>query len=241
MSRLVRARAAQPEVRAAGLPDQLDIGCELVRPDFDAMAAMEARFYGEDLITPAQEAWHWYERHPFTTLAARDAQGSIAGFVNLFPVSEAVYEGLLAGTFNDADLTADDVVDPWAAHPALGESRDAHVASALAACASTPPPARLPFARHAPDPARTRPLHMLLSCVVVDIPWQGSGLAYRLVARAAAQYADVAPRILDVLIDTATPAGAKLARNLGFVPLCASDHGTLVWRCGWRAFVRRLR
>ncbi len=81
---------------------------------------------------------------------------------------------------------------------------------------------------------------MFLSCVVVDSPWQGSGLAYRLVARAAAQYADVSPRIRDVVIDTATPAGAKLARNLGFVPVCATDHATLVWRCSWQAFLRRL-
>ena len=216
-------RAALPAGgREARLADP-DIGCALARPDFDAMAAMEARFYGEDLITPAQEAWRWYERHPFTALAARDALGRIAGFVNLFPVRAAVYEALLAGAFNDADLTADDVADPWQVAPA----------GARRACPCPAPDL-------ADAPARPPALHMLLSCVVVDAPWQGGGLAYRLVARAAAQYADVAPRISDVLIDTATPAGAKFARNLGFVPLCASDHGTLVWRCGWQAFLYRL-
>ena len=245
MSRPARSRTAlQAGGRAARLTDP-DIGCALARPDFDAMAAMEARFYGEDLITPAQEAWRWYERHPFTTLACRAARGRIAGFVNLFPVREGVWEQLLLGALNDADLMADDVVDPWeGAAPALGEESVAHHAGACADRAVMPAQGGLACARPAPDladaPARLPALHIFLSCVVVDTPWQGGGLAYRLVAHAAAQYADVAPRVSDVLVDTATPAGAKLAHNLGFVPLCASDHGTLVWRCGWQALLRGL-
>ncbi len=215
-------------------PPALGIASPLGRADFDDMAAMEARFYGEDLITPAQEAWRWYERYPFTTLACREACGRIAGFVNLFPVREAVWEWLLRGAFNDADLTVDDVADPWeTAGCAVPASSLAPAGwSGPAVFSGRPVSASLTI----PAPA----LHMLLSCVVVDSPWQGSGLAYRLVARAAAQYADVFPRIHDVVIDTATPAGAKLARNLGFVPMCATDHATLVWRCSWQAFLRRL-
>ena len=177
----------------------------LARADFDAMAAMEARFYGEDLITPAEESWNWYERYPFTIVTARGEQGEIAGFVNLFPVSDDVHAALLAGAFNDANLTVDDVVDLWA---------------------------------RAADSA---PLHMFLSCVVVDTPWQGSGLAYRLVAQAAAQYADFAARIADVTIDTATPDGAGLAHNLGFTPDCPSDHGTQIWQSTWENFLAHIR
>lgn len=177
----------------------------LVRADFDAMAAMEARFYGEDLITPAEESWNWYERYLFTIVAARGEQGEIAGFVNLFPVSDDVHAALLAGAFNDANLTVDDVVDPWA----QGSGDDA--------------------------------LHMFLSCVVVDTPWQGSGLAYCLVARAAEQYAQFAARIADVTIDTATPDGAGLARNLGFAPVCPSDHGTQIWQSTWENFLAHIR
>ncbi len=177
----------------------------LARADFDAMAAMEARFYGGDLITPAEESWNWYERYPFTIVAARGEQGEIAGFVNLFPVSESVHVALLAGAFNDANLTTDDVVDPWA------------------------------------QGADSAPLHMFLSCVVVDTPWQGSGLAYRLVAQAAAQYADFAAHIADVTIDTATPDGAGLARNLGFTPVCPSDHGTQIWQSTWENFLAHIR
>lgn len=184
-----------------------DLKCNgsLACADFDAMAAMEARFYGEDLITPAEESWNWYERYPFTIVTARGERGEIAGFVNLFPVSEDVHATLLTGAFNDANLTVDDVVDPWA--QGSGDSA----------------------------------LHMFLSCVVVDTPWQGSGLAYRLVAQAAAQYADFAAHIADVTIDTATPDGAGLARNLGFAPVCPSDHGTQIWQSTWDNFLAHIR
>ncbi len=249
---------------------ELCVGCALGRADFDAMAAMEARFYGEDLITPAQEAWRWYERYPFTTLAGRDACGRIAGFINLFPVREPVYEALIAGVFNDAELSVEDVESPCPARADQGECGGAAASGVASGPAIThasgfapgPTIARAPGAVPvlvaapvlratpasgaafapgsalvcAPAPA----LHMLLSCVVVDTPWQGSGLAYRLAVAAATQYEGVAPRIQDVVIDTATPAGAKFARNLGFVPICTSDHGTMVWRCSWRAFTGRL-
>ena len=177
----------------------------LARADFDAMAAMEARFYGEDLITPAEESWNWYERCPFTIVTARSERGEIAGFVNLFPVSDDVHAALLAGAFNDANLTTDDVVDPWA----QGSGDDA--------------------------------LHMFLSCVVVNTAWQGSGLAYLLVARAAEQYAQFAARIADVTIDTATPDGAGLARNLGFTSVCPSDHGTQIWQSTWENVLAHIR
>ena len=185
--------------------DSFSADTTLTRADFDAMAAMEARFYGEDLITPAEESWHWYERYPFTIVAARGEQGEVAGFVNLFPVSEGVHAAILDGAFNDANLTTDDVVDPWA------------------------------------QGADSAPLHMFLSCVVVDTPWQGSGLAYRLVARAAEQYAEFASRIADVAIDTATPDGAGLARNLGFTLVRPSDHGTQIWQSTWENFIAHIR
>lgn len=83
----------------------------LVRADFDAMARLEARFYGEEFITPAEESYAWYVRHLHSVVAARTPCGcGIAGFVNLFPVRPGVGEALLAGRFNDAGLVADDIV-----------------------------------------------------------------------------------------------------------------------------------
>ena len=77
---------------------------------FDQMFQMEQQFYGSDHITPAEEAFAWYQRFPYTVVAAED-HGRIAGFVNLFPVCDAVLNQLRQGTFNDRDLTVDQIVD----------------------------------------------------------------------------------------------------------------------------------
>ena len=203
---------------------ELELGCSLVRADFDAMARLEASFYGEDLITPAEEAWHWYQAFPFTTFAARDVScegdgarndddarddaelGAIVGFVNLFPVRREVFEATLAGAFNDADLLASDVENPF------GPS----------------------------DAGPDAPLNMLLSCAVVEPAWQKTGLAYRLLAGAAAQFASAIRPIASVVIDTATDDGARFARRLGFAPVRPTDHGTYVWVHTWEGMLAAL-
>lgn len=83
----------------------------LTMADFEAMEALEAACYGTAYITPAAEAYAWYCRDPRTTVAAADAAGMIVGFVNLFPVRRQVFAALLAGTFNDSNLTADDIAE----------------------------------------------------------------------------------------------------------------------------------
>lgn len=76
---------------------------------FEEMEQLELACYGEEYITPAAEVYAWYLAAPDTTVALADAAGRIAGFINLFPITERVHRGLLAGTFNDRDLTAADV------------------------------------------------------------------------------------------------------------------------------------
>ena len=84
---------------------------ELTEQHFEQMAALEKKYYAEDCITPPAEAYRWYRKYPSTTIAA--AMGDdIVAFVNLFPVKQAVYEELKAGTFNDHTLTLDELVDP---------------------------------------------------------------------------------------------------------------------------------
>lgn len=80
----------------------------LTPEDFVCMEALEARCYGRDHISPADEAYRWYQAYPDSTVAI--FSGSfLAGFINLFPVTQAVSEGLLNGTFNDRDLTLNDI------------------------------------------------------------------------------------------------------------------------------------
>ena len=90
----------------------------LTLADFEEMAVLEARAYSNDFIAPAAEAHAWYVRFPYTTVAMGFEEGGerrIAGFVNLFPVVDEVFEALRAGTFNDAELTVDQIVDVEAA------------------------------------------------------------------------------------------------------------------------------
>lgn len=81
----------------------------LTLADFRAMEALEASCYDAAYITPAAEAYAWYCRDPRTTVAAKDGAGALAGFVNLFPVPERVFAALLAGTYADSGMTADDL------------------------------------------------------------------------------------------------------------------------------------
>lgn len=82
----------------------------LTLEDFRAMEALERRCYAEEHIAPAERAFEWYCRYPYTAVAAADGEG-LAGFVNLFPVHRHVYSALLAGTFDDSFMTADDIAD----------------------------------------------------------------------------------------------------------------------------------
>ena len=82
----------------------------LTHEHFEQMMDLEKQYYSEEYITPAEEAFRWYQHYPFTIVAAGNEK-EIAGFVNLFPVTEEVFESLKAGKFNDHNLTFKDIVD----------------------------------------------------------------------------------------------------------------------------------
>lgn len=76
---------------------------ELSYRQFEEMEAMEKRYYAAEFITPASEAWKWYQEYPLSTIAAQ-VDEKIIGFVNLFPVKSEIYLLLRAGRFNDSLL-----------------------------------------------------------------------------------------------------------------------------------------
>lgn len=104
---------------AAGPVGGLHVLASLDMARFEEMERLEASCYGPEFIAPAAEAYAWYLRLPDSTIALGDGSGAVAGFVNMFPVTDEVYRGLRAGTFNDAGLKASDVVD--AARLSTGE------------------------------------------------------------------------------------------------------------------------
>ena len=87
---------------------------ELSYAHFAQMAQLELQFYGEEFITPPHEAHKWYQRYPYTVVAAAH-NDKIVGFVNLFPVKKHIADALRAGVFNDHFLTLDGVEDIYAA------------------------------------------------------------------------------------------------------------------------------
>lgn len=101
--------------------DGVRIETDLTYGHFEQMEALEARSYGSEFIAPASEAWAWYQCHPASVTAAVDAtSGAVVGFANLFAVEKPVFDALLAGTFNDATLTADQILPlPRAGEPPL--------------------------------------------------------------------------------------------------------------------------
>lgn len=76
---------------------------------FRQMEALEAACYSADFIAPADEAYAWYCAHPHSVVAAVES-GRVAGFVNLLPVRPELFERTLAGAFNDAGMTAGDIL-----------------------------------------------------------------------------------------------------------------------------------
>lgn len=78
--------------------------------DFKQMELLERKYYDEEFITPYHEAYNWYEKYSFSIIAL-EYKGEIAGFINLFPVTNQVFDQIISGTYNDRLLTADDIVD----------------------------------------------------------------------------------------------------------------------------------
>lgn len=84
------------------------------------------------------------------------------------------------------------------------------------------------------------PLHMFLSCVLVEPAYREQGLTRRLLAKAAAQYAAVRHRCTAVVTDNVTEEGERFSQRYGFRLLCHSDHGSAVYALSWAEFERAL-
>lgn len=87
----------------------MNVKRELVLDDFMQMYHLEALYYTEEHITPAEESYRWYQQHPYSVCALEEA-GEIVAFINLFPIGEDLFERIQSGEYNDKDLKAEDIV-----------------------------------------------------------------------------------------------------------------------------------
>lgn len=88
----------------------MNIKTTLSLADFAQMESMEKEYYGPEFITDYNEAFDWYTRFSFTTMAIED-QGRIVGFLDLFPITQETFDLISQGIFNDKNLTAYNIMD----------------------------------------------------------------------------------------------------------------------------------
>lgn len=87
----------------------MNIKTELTMADFVQMEELEKRYYTEEHITPAAEAYEWYIHRPYSILAL-EQDDCIIGFMNLFPVRQEIFAQIEKGSFNDKYLTYEDII-----------------------------------------------------------------------------------------------------------------------------------
>lgn len=84
-------------------------------------------------------------------------------------------------------------------------------------------------------PLTATPLHMFLSCVVVDKDYQRRGIARQLLRAAVQPY--IGLPCLRVITDNVTAGGEHLSRRLGFTHLGHSDHDSEIYEQAWTDFL----
>ena len=50
---------------------------KLTFEDFEKMHSLENKFYDEEFITPAEEAYEWYVKYPYSVTVAKDGEESL--------------------------------------------------------------------------------------------------------------------------------------------------------------------
>ncbi len=79
---------------------------DLTLEDYREMQGLEADYYTEDYITPAEEAARWAGHNPWAGVVLT-CGNEIVGFLDVLPVGESVFNQIAAGTLNDREMTTE--------------------------------------------------------------------------------------------------------------------------------------
>ncbi|MGL5650070.1 MAG: hypothetical protein ACRDDY_19745 [Clostridium sp.] len=82
----------------------------LKEEDFKVMKKLEAKYYDGEFITPYEEAYRWYMTYEYS-IRCVECDGKVVGFINMFPISDKVYDLLKVGKFNDKYLKLEDLIN----------------------------------------------------------------------------------------------------------------------------------
>lgn len=83
----------------------------LSKKNFSEMYEIERYYYSEEFITSAEESYLWYKFKPNSICAIAD-NGIIIGFMNLFPISEEIYNQIKRGVYQDSKMTYKEILEP---------------------------------------------------------------------------------------------------------------------------------
>lgn len=89
----------------------LKIKKRLSKKNFIEMYEIERYYYSEEFITPAEESYLWYKFKANSICAIAD-NGIIVGFMNLFPISEEIYNQIKRGVYQDSKMTYKEILEP---------------------------------------------------------------------------------------------------------------------------------
>ncbi|MEG0663134.1 MAG: GNAT family N-acetyltransferase, partial [Anaerovoracaceae bacterium] len=67
-------------------------------------------------ISPYEEAYGWYQQYPWYNVVLEE-DDKIVAFLELFPMTETLYQAYRSGCFDDDGLSAEDIVDIFSAEP----------------------------------------------------------------------------------------------------------------------------
>jgi len=87
----------------------MHIKTQLTRRDFKQMATIEALYYEEKYITDWQDSYDWFV-YSKDTIVAVEEQDNIVGFMNLFPISDQLYEQIHGAGYHEGYLDLNDVL-----------------------------------------------------------------------------------------------------------------------------------
>ncbi len=88
----------------------MQIKKQLTKSDFQQMYDLELQYYEDEFITPIEESYLWYKNRPHSVVAVQD-QNQIVGFLCLFPILETIASDIKKGTYNDASMTYEEIID----------------------------------------------------------------------------------------------------------------------------------
>jgi len=88
----------------------MNIKSEKTLDDFIYMEQLELKYYSKEHVTPYEKAYLWHLSNPKTGFVLED-NGRIAGFTDILPVKQEIFDQIKCGTYNDKYLTSDDLID----------------------------------------------------------------------------------------------------------------------------------